>query len=555
MIRQLTIDNYAIIDHVAIDFNASLNIITGETGAGKSIILGALALIMGQRADMKSLHDTSRKCIVEAIFNGDNPAIKNILVENDFDVEDELIIRREIVPSGKSRAFVNDTPAKLDILHQLSVELIDLNQQFNLLDIQQPLYHLEMVDALAGNQDLLSQYDLTYKKYKDTNKRLKALRQMESGKIKEYEFMQFQLNELEEAELMSDEKTMIESEQEILLKSDDLRLLVEETRHLISDGELNISDMLSGLSAKWQNFSGVNKKVAELSEELINVEVLLNDFYAKADDILKGVDNDPERLSIIQDRLDLIYNLENKHGVQSVEELLGIQEDLQNQLAAFNNRTEDIEKLEKDLIGLEGKLDKISLRLRSNRVKHFPELEKSVKLILDELAMTSAEIKVDLSESEDFRPDGKDHLEILFKANKGGQLMPIKKVASGGEASRLMLALKSTVAEAMELPVLIFDEIDTGVSGEVAAKMGDILKKLASQHQLIAITHSPQVSSRADKHLFVYKEEHADKTTTHVKVLNQDERVIEIAKMLSGDPPSTFALDNAKDLLAQSIRN
>jgi DNA repair protein RecN (Recombination protein N) len=552
MIKSLTIENYAIIDRVDIEFDRRLNIITGETGAGKSIILGALALIMGQRADKKVLYNLEKKCVVEAIFNGNLPGVIQLLESHDFDTDNELIIRREIVPSGKSRAFVNDTPAKLDFLQLLSLELIDLNQQFNIIDIHNTGYQLEMIDALADNKNELVHYKAAYKNYKSKIDQLNRLNNLESAQLKELDFMRFQLNELEEAGLTPTEQTELESEFQVLSKSDELRLLVEETQFKLADGEINVMDILAELNHKWSSYAGVSELIATLNEELSNVEILLSEFYQRCGQVENTLDSDPAKLALIQERLDMIYRLQKKHGVQNMEDLLEIQSGLSAKLHSYDNRSAEIEKLHTEIKALKTSLLTQGEVLSKKRKAVVPALEKSVKQLLDELAMTSAEIKVDMETSKELRSDGLDQLEMLFKPNKGGQFLPIKKVASGGESSRLMLALKSTVAHAMDLPVMIFDEIDTGVSGEVAANMGDILKSLAASHQLICITHSPQVSARADRHFWVYKDESKDRTFTHVKTLNQNERIIEIAKMLSGDPPSTFALDNAKDLLSKT---
>ena len=507
---------------------------------------------MGQRVDKKVLYNLDRKCIVEAIFDGQKDRIIKLLDDHDFDVEKELIIRREIIPSGKSRAFVNDTPAKLEFLQKLSLELIDLNQQFNIIDIHNPGYHLEMIDALASNKNLLSEYKKEYKKYKSAIEQVNQLQNLESAQLKELDFMQFQLNELEEAALNPGEQVELESEQAVLSKCDDLRLLVEETHFKLSDGEINAADIIAQLSQKWSNYSDVNEAIRSAGEELANIEVLISEFYMKASGINSTLDADPQRLEDNQIRLDTIYKLQKKHGVESMDELLEIQNSLSAKMQSYENRTSEIERLNIVIQNSKSLLVDLSDRLSKKRKSVGSGLEKSVKKILDELSMGAAQIQLDMKRAAELRSDGIDEIQILFKANKGGLFLPIKKVASGGESSRLMLALKSTVAHAMDLPVMIFDEIDTGVSGEVASKMGDILKSLSANHQLICITHSPQVSARADNHYFVYKVESKERTYTHVKILNRDDKIIEIAKMLSGDPPSTFALDNAKDLLSKT---
>ncbi|MBT8188828.1 MAG: DNA repair protein RecN [Saprospiraceae bacterium] len=549
MIQSLRIENYAIIDELEINLDKGLNIITGETGAGKSILLGALGLIMGQRADTKVLFDKSKKCIVEATFAIYPDYINKLLGSYDFDVEEELIIRREIVPAGKSRAFVNDTPAKLGFLNLLSQELIDLNQQFEITEIKRTDYQLEIIDALANHDTLIKKYKKTFDSYRDAQKQLNELQNMESTQLKEMDFMKFQLNELEEASLDADEQAALEAESELLSKADEIRLVLEESNFKLLENEQNIRDIVLALNNQWEKFGEAHPMITKGGEYFQSILDAISELEFTVNHILGDLDPDPVRLEEIQSRLDLIYTLQRKHNVQTVKELLGIQEELQNSLEAYINRGSQIESLENQINQLETDLADKSDKMSHNRRKVFPVLENKVNKKLALLAMNSAAIKVVCEQSASYRSDGRDLVSIHFKSNKGADFLPIKKVASGGESARLMLSIKSTVADVMQFPTMIFDEIDTGVSGEVAGKMGDILRKLSSNHQLICITHSPQVSSRANNHYLVYKQESKDRTFTHVRLLDSKERITEIAKMLSGDPPSTFALDNAKDLI------
>lgn len=550
MLHALSIQNYAIISSVKLEFDSSLNIITGETGAGKSILLGALGLIMGQRADSKVLLDKNEKCIVEATFQDYPDSVDELLKQNDLDTEDELIIRREIVPSGRSRAFVNDTPTNLNLLQKLSLELIDLNQQFQIIEIQDKHFQLNLIDALAGTTSLLGKYKNRYEAYRQDKKQLEETKAMESAQLKEVGFMQFQLNELQTVGLMAGEQTTLESDLVMLEKADEIVGLMEETKFSLMDSDSNLRDRLLELAKRWSAFRQGDKAVEEGYEILEEIQEKLTTVYSIADNMSGKIESDPARFSEVRSRLDSIYALQKKHGVQSLESLLEIQSDLKSSLDNISGRGDLIEKLTKRIAESEIELEKLALQLTKKRKKVFSKLEDSVNEKLVALSMGSAQIKVQREESATLRTDGKDDLTILFKANKGTEFQPIKKVASGGESARLMLSIKATVAHAMALPTMIFDEIDTGVSGDVAGKMGDILRSLAQQHQLLCITHSPQVSSRAVKHFYVYKEETKERTKTHVKVLDKTERITEIAKMLSGDPPSTFALDNAKDLIA-----
>ena len=549
MLQSISVENYAIIAKVTLDFDERLNIITGETGAGKSILLGALGLIMGQRADSKVLLDKANKCIVEASFSAYPKSINVILEANDLDQEDELIIRREIVPSGRSRAFINDTPTNLDVLQSISTELIDLNKQFQITDIQRKEFHLKLVDALAGNEKLNDKYTQLYTTYRQKSKELDQQKQLESAQLKEVDFMQFQLNEFLKIGLVDGEKVNMESEATILEKSDEISALMQETTFKLSEGDDSVKDLLLDLSKRWATFNGVNPQISEgyeLLEELQENLISLTDI---SQNIADSIDSNPARLSEIRLRLDEIYSLEKKHGVQTVSQLMTIQSELEQKLANINGREARIKDLEKEIASLEQALEDLAAQLTKKRKKIFKKLESSVNTKLDALAMDSAEIKVSHQILDELKSSGKDDISIRFKANKGSDFQEIKKVASGGETSRLMLSIKATVAKAMSLPTMIFDEIDTGVSGDIAGKMALILKELATDHQMICITHTPQIAARAIRHFHVFKEEHKNRTETHVRVLNDNERITEIAKMLSGDPPSTFALDNAKDLM------
>ena len=549
MLKSLSIENYAIISRVDIDFDSRLNIITGETGAGKSIILGALGLVMGQRADSKVLFDTQNKCIVEATFTNYNKAVDGLLSSHDLDSEQELIIRREITTSGRSRAFVNDTPTKLEVLQKLSLELIDLNQQFQIIEIQNKNFQLNLIDALASTETQLAKYKTLYKALRSDQQELEELIAMESSQMKELDFMKFQLGELETAALTAGEQGQMEGEMTLLEKADDIASLMEETKFVLVDSDSNLRDNFAALAKKWSAFKEVDPLATESYEILVELQEQITNLYNHADAVEAKVESNPSKLMELRSRLDTIYTLQKKHGVQNIASLLDIQTALSDKLNQITNRTDIISKLEQKIADAEKELKKLGGALTKKRKKVFAQLEKDVNAKLQALSMGSAQIKVSHVLAEKFRADGMDDISILFKANKGTDFQPIKKVASGGESARLMLSLKATVAHAMSLPTMIFDEIDTGVSGEVAGKMGDILKELSEQHQLLCITHSPQVSARAIRHFFVYKEETKTRTTTHVKILDKTERITEIAKMLSGDPPSTFAIDNAKDLI------
>jgi DNA repair protein RecN (Recombination protein N) len=554
MIKSLQIKNYAIIEELQINFADGLTIITGETGAGKSILLGALGLIMGNRADTKSLYDTSKKCIIEGIFDIGPYQLKEFFERNDIDYEKECVVRRELTPSGKSRAFVNDTPVNLHLLKALSSSLVDLHQQFDTLDIHNVSFQLRMIDALAGNKELLADYQAIFKNYTADKRRLRQLIEQNSNAEKEIDFINFQLNEFNEAELIEGEQESLEVELKRLTNAESIKqnlagahqFLVENDHSLIGQLEevlQSISEVKSydeHLTALYNRFQGLILELQDVSE----------DFERVAD----KTEYDGERILEVQQRLDLIYRLQNKHRVSEVSELIAIQEDLSKQLEAFGDLTADIEGLEIAISKQENQLNKLAVALSKKRESVIPDFEAKVLKLLAKLSMPHAQLKVDVKHLDSLTSTGIDEINFFFSANKGGRMQLIKDAASGGEISRLTLITKSLVASAIPLPTLIFDEIDSGVSGDVALKMGEILRKLSNQHQVVSITHSPQIASKADAHYFVYKRDKEDRTITKVKQLTEQERIKAIAIMLSQSPPSEAALENAKELLGLSVR-
>ena len=549
MINSLQIENYAIIENIHIQFDESLNIITGETGAGKSIMMGALGLLMGKRIESKVFFQEQKKCIIEAQFSKPDATIETILEANDLDLDDLLIIRREILPSGKSRAFVNDTPTTLKVLQELSLHLVDLNQQFDLLDIQDTAFHLRMLDASAKNQEALIQFGVKYKEYKSKKQRLEELKGITAIALKEREFLKFQFEELDAAALESGEKNQIETDLSRLNNTEELRLLSQETQYTLKENEVNIYDQISTLTNKWNKLDLNDKDVEELKSALNLIMDSIDQIQHHSYQITDGLNADPETLEQLNERINLIFTLEKKHNVKSEEELLSIYQELGEKLDRYSSNDSEIKEIETAILKLEKELEKEALKLRKKRMSHAPALEKLINSKLTHLAMSNAKIKLEIGERTALNAYGLDDVEILFAPNKGSTFMPIKKVASGGEISRLMLCMKSSVAGVLKMPSLIFDEIDSGVSGEVALKMGTLLAELGSDHQVIVITHSPQVASKAKKHFHIYKEDSGSKTTTQMRILDTEQRTVEIAKMLSGDPPSNSAISNAKELI------
>ena len=550
MIKSLQIKNYAIIESLEINFSEGLTIITGETGAGKSILLGALGLIMGERADTKTLYDQSQKLVVEAFFEIEKYGLQPFFKENDIDYDSELVIRREITPSGKSRAFINDTPANLKVLQALSSALIDLHQQFETLDIHQVSYQLRMIDALAGNKALLSSYQQQFQQFQQIERRLAKLVNQDAQAQREMEFINFQLEELHNAELIDGEQSELEEELSRLTHAEDIKRTLNAAFQGLGESELAVIDQLNEMGQSLAQVGKHDARVQQLYERFNGIIVDLEDLAGEFERIADATEYDEERIVIVQQRLDLLYRLEKKHGVTEVAELIAIQEELENKVRAVGDVSEEIEALNKERVILEKQLREKALELRRSRQDVAPRFEQEVMKMLQQLAMPNAQLKVTFEEQKELTPTGLDEVFFLFGANKGSRLQMIKDVASGGELSRLTLVTKSLVASAIPLPTLIFDEIDTGISGDVALKMGNILRTLSNQHQVTVITHSPQVASKANAHYFVYKKEKEDRTVTNVRLLTEDERVRAIATMLSQSPPSDSALENARELLS-----
>ncbi|MEM7106343.1 MAG: DNA repair protein RecN [Bacteroidota bacterium] len=551
MINRLYIKNYAIIEEQEIAFSRNLTIITGETGAGKSILLGALGLIMGKRADSKVLYNRDTKCVVEAWFQVSEYDTKSFFDEHDIDYDDEVIIRRELTPSGKSRAFINDTPVTLAVLKTLSSALVDVHQQFDTLDIHQVSFQMRTIDALAGNKELLVRYQSQFKVYRKERKQLEELIQQNTYAEKEFDFLEFQLNEFLEADLEDGEQDNLENEQKTLSNAENIKSILGKAYLEIAESEFAIVGQLGNLSHSMGDLKDINPKIKAACERLESIIVELEDLSSEFQNIAESTEYDEERISEVTQRLDLIYKLLNKHHVQSIAQLIAIQNKLQEKINNYADLSSTIEKLEARINEMEVALYELAGQLSGRRKAQVESFEQSVHSLLTQLSMEHAQLKVDIQSLEDLTPTGTDQINFLFAANKGSRLELLKNVASGGELSRLTLCVKSLVASAIPLPTLVFDEIDSGLSGDVAMKMGNILSELSDQHQVITITHTPQIAAKADKHYFVYKNVSGDRTLTSVKQLDREERITEIATMLSGNPPSQSAVQNAQDLLSR----
>lgn len=549
MLQKLHIQNYAIIDDLTINFQSSLNIITGETGAGKSILMGALSLILGQRADSSVLLQKEKKCFVEGSFAADkNKSIKQFLINNDLDADEILLVRREIAANGKSRAFINDTPVTLIQLKELSSLLVDLHQQFDTLELGDSVFQLEVLDALADNGELLQQYAATYKQYQHTKKELEALLQQQTAATATYDYNKFLFDELEAAALQSNELEELDAELKLLSNAENIKQQLGSVYFELKENEQPVVQQLKALYNKLQTLTQYHTGIDELAKRLQASQIELKDIADELETIGESVQYSAERFQIVNDRIALGYKLLKKHGVTATAELLSIQEALQQKLNDVLNVSDAITQKEKLTASLLQQCEATAKTISANRTKAIKPFTEKVNALLKQVGMPNAQLKVTV-EKTTLNNYGSDNIEFLFDANKSNRFEPLHKVASGGELSRLMLCVKSLVAKKLQLPTLIFDEIDTGISGEAAKQVGNIMKELAANHQLIAITHQPQIAAKANAHFFVHKAIHNDKIVTAVKLLNNDERITAIAQMLSGEKPTAAALQNAREMV------
>ncbi|MFY9309030.1 MAG: DNA repair protein RecN [Bacteroidia bacterium] len=549
MLQHLSIQNYALIDKLDVDFSNGLTIITGETGAGKSILLGALGLIAGNRADTQALQDKAKKCIVEASFNIKEYALKDFFWANELDYEVVTSIRREITPEGKSRAFINDTPVTLAQLKGLAERLVDIHSQHQTLTINGSEFQLSVVDAYASHADALNEYSTQYKQYKVLEKALNELVNKEAQAKKDLDYFQFQFNELEEAGLKSGEQQDMEQELETLNNAEDIKLNLSKAAAGLNGGEQNLISSLNEIKALLTNIAKFKPEINDLSTRLSSAYIELKDISNELESIEQDIVYDPKRIETLNEQLDAIYRLQQKHQVKTVEELIAIKDELSGKLLEFSSLEHEIEKTKKELDTIQKSLAALAKKIAGNRKKEIPKIEKEIASLLSSLSMPNAQLKVEHTETGILGPHGTDKVNFLFSANKGSDFKELNKVASGGELSRLMLSIKSLIAQLTALPTIIFDEIDTGVSGDVADKVGSIMNVMAKAMQVITITHLPQIASKGGSHLFVYKEDKNNKTYSNIKRLNADERVQEIAKMLSTGTPTAAAISNAKELL------
>lgn len=549
MLTQLSINNYALINKLSIDFSSGLSIITGETGAGKSILLGALGLVLGNRADLSSLKDTSHKCIVEAKVAISNYSLEDFFNEVDLDYEPETIIRREILPSGKSRAFVNDTPVTLSVLNQLRTKLIDVHSQHQTMQLSDNSFQFSILDALAKNQTRIASYKRGFFQF---NKLKRELGQLEATQLEanqQYDYNLHLYKELEEAKVKVDEQTILEERLDKLNNIEDIRNNLSEALELTINEEIGIQNLLNTLENRLTKISSFSKEYQEISARVTSIKIEIDDIVTELENANESVEFNPNEVEEINDRLQLLYNLQKKHAVNSNKELITVFEELSEKVAVVESAEEVINKKQEEIDVVSEKLNKVAGLITKARTSSIPKLTKELHVLLTDLGMENARFSIKIIPTNNYFSNGKDELELLFSANKGGNFGELKKVASGGELSRIMLSVKKVLSENTQLPTIIFDEIDTGVSGEVSNKIAAIMQKMSNNMQVIAITHLPQIAAKGSSHYKVYKKEINGVTTTNLKQLTTDERIVEIAEMLSGKDISDSALTHAKELL------
>ena len=549
MLTSLSIKNYALIEDIKINLQQGFTIITGETGAGKSIMLGALGLLLGKRADYSAIRNADNKCVIEGVFEISNYKLQAFFKKEDLDYEDQTIIRREILASGKSRAFINDTPVTLPVLSKLGDFLIDIHGQHQTLSLGENQYQFQVLDTLSKNKDLLLEYTTALRSYKKLQQRLTELKESQAQALKEHDYNLFLLNELEEARLKDGMLEELEERYEELSNVEMLTEHLGAAVNYIQQEEVGSLSSLKEVRTSLGKIAGFSSNYASLKERVESVVIELDDIAQDLETSLDRVEANPKELEEVNAKLQVIYNLQKKHSAESIQELLNITTELRDKVDLTENAEADLQKVNLEIVNSKEDLTKIAKGIHDNRAKAIPGFISKVEKILTDLGMPNARLKIDLHFKEEYFNNGQDQLLWFLSANKGGDFNDIKKAASGGELSRIMLAVKSILATQSKLPTIIFDEIDTGVSGDIAQKMGDILQSMGSSMQVIAITHLPQIAGKGSKHFKIFKEDIKDTTVTKIKELETGERIEELAMMLGGNTLSESAMAHAKSLL------
>lgn len=550
MLDRLQIKNYILIDSLNVEFNKGLTIITGETGAGKSILLGALGLVLGNRADSSSLLNKNNKCIIEAEFDILNYNLKDFFYANELDYESKTIIRREINAEGKSRAFINDSPVNLSVLKELSGFLVDVHSQHETLTLNNSSFQLDVLDAYAGIKDAFAAYKKDFLQFSRLQDKLSTLIEEEKKAKADADYWQFQFEELNTANLIEGEKEKAEQELEALNNVEQIKTAIGQSTNLLKDGDANIISAIIQLVSSMNAVAKFHPALQELANRIKASQVELKDVAQELENVQDDFIFNPERVEILNERLNTIYRLEQKHRTSSVSELISIKNDYESKLSGFTTLETDIQKLTAEIVQQKNKLLVQAKSISEKRQKAAPKIEKEIKEMLASTGMPDGKLQIEINNAkENLSASGIDSVQYLFTANKGIKPEALSKVASGGELSRLMLSVKALIAKLVALPTIIFDEIDSGISGDVANKVGNLVRKISDNHQVIAITHLPQMASKGDDHFLVYKNTQGNTTTSGLKLLKKEERINEIAKMISGNEITQASLKNAKELL------
>lgn len=549
MLKSLNVQNYALIRHLEIEFKPGFSIITGETGAGKSILLGALSLLIGQRADTNVLLDKNQKCIVEGVFKVKGLNLKKFFNDEDIDYDDNTIIRREIIPGGKSRAFINDTPVTLNQLRELGLKLVDIHSQHENLDLGNHLFQLKVIDIVAQNRNLLDEYREVYSSFISGQKELEELTERARQARADLDYYTFQFQQLDEAKLQSEELKEIEDEANILNHAEEIKFNLLKVVDLISGEGTSVLGMLKDAIDAMDKLTGFYSFSKEFRDRLESVYIELKDISGEAEVQSENIEIDTGRLQFIQERIDQLYNLMHKHSVSSVDDLINMKKEFEQKIGEITSYDEAIEKLSGQVEINRQRLTGLAGELSGKRLETIPGIEEKVVSLLKQVGIPNARFSIVHKNLDNFSLQGTDHVEFMFSANKKAPMQEISRVASGGELSRLMLSIKSLISDSLELPTIIFDEVDAGVSGEIAEKVGLIMKSMSDGLQVINITHLPQVTAKGDYHYLVYKYDREEATITDIKLLTAEERIIELAKMLSGEELTDAAISHARQLL------
>ncbi|WP_457618110.1 DNA repair protein RecN [Lutibacter sp.] len=549
MLTNLSIKNYALIDNLSVNFKDKLSIITGETGAGKSILLGALGLALGKRADLSTLKNTEKKCIIEAEFSILNYQLNSFFEENELDFEKETIVRREILPNGKSRAFINDTPVTLQVLQTLSEKLIDVHSQHQTQQLSNVSFQFEIIDALANNSAKIESYKRGLRLYNGLVKELEELNKNQELAKEQYEYNLYLFEELKKANLLENEQSIIEKTLDKLNNIEDVKLNLLEAKSIAFNDEIGLKVLLNSITANLNKISLYSDEYKELYNRVLSLKIEFDDIANEVEKATETLSFDASELTKLNERLQLIYDLQKKHAVTSISELLVIQEELSLKITDVENSTSIISNKEEEVNNIATKINTLAQSIYKQRIKSIPIFISKLENILANLGMENTRVQFNLAHTNHYFENGKDELQFLISANKGSSYGELKKIASGGELSRIMLAVKSILSEYSKLPTIIFDEIDAGVSGDISQKMAEIMLQMSNNMQVIAITHLPQIAAKGQQHYKVYKKDITDNITTKLSELTDSERIIEIAEMLGGKNITNTAIEHAKQLL------